>query len=116
MQMNGLRFRKGLGVAGNSEVGYKLAGDWQTFRADVGIDDSCRNNGGLQFQVWGDDKLLFDSGLITAPAVVKPELDIRGISKLVLKTTGVKANGNAGVCANWANASVIGFAGDRVGK
>lgn len=116
MQMNGLRFRKGLGVAGNSEVEYKLAGDWQTFRADVGIDDSCRNNGGLQFQVWGDNKLLFDSGLITAPAVVKPELDIRGISKLVLRTTGVKANGKAGVCANWANASVIGFAGDRVGK
>lgn len=116
MQMNGLRFHKGLGVAGNSEIDYQLKGDWQTFRADVGIDDSCRNNGGLQFQVWGDDKLLFDSGLITAPAVVKPELDIRGISKLKLKTTGVKATGKAEVCANWANASVIGFVGDGVGR
>jgi alpha-glucosidase len=116
MQMNGLRFHKGLGVAGNSEISYQLKGDWQTFRADVGIDDSCRNNGGLQFQVWGDDKLLFDSGLITAPAVVKPELDIRGISRLKLKTTGVKAVGKAGVCANWANASVIGFVGDGVGR
>ena len=116
MQMNGLRFRKGLGVPGNSEVEYQLKGDWQTFRADVGIDDACRKNGGLQFQVWGDDRLLFDSGLISAPAVVKPELDIRGISKLKLKTTGVKATGKAEVCANWANASVIGFAGDVVGK
>ncbi|MCH8619603.1 NPCBM/NEW2 domain-containing protein [Undibacterium sp. TS12] len=116
MQMNGLRFRKGLGIAGNSEIAYQLKGDWQTFRADVGIDDSCRNNGSLQFQVWGDDKLLFDSGLITAPAVVKPELDIRGISKLKLKTTGVKATGKAEVCANWANAAVIGFVGDGVGR
>ncbi|MFZ6781349.1 NPCBM/NEW2 domain-containing protein [Undibacterium sp. Ji83W] len=116
MKMNGLRFHKGLGVAGNSEIDYQLKGDWQTFRADVGIDDSCRNNGGLQFQVWGDDKLLFDSGLITAPAVVKPELDIRGISKLKLKTAGVKATGKAEVCANWANASVIGFVGDGVGR
>lgn len=116
MKMNGLLFRKGLGVAGNSEIDYQLKGDWQTFRADVGIDDSCRNNGSLQFQVWGDDKLLFDSGLITAPAVVKPELDIRGISKLKLKTTGVKATGKAAVCANWANAAVIGFVGDGVGR
>ncbi|MFZ6733671.1 TIM-barrel domain-containing protein [Undibacterium sp. Ji42W] len=116
MKMNGLLFRKGLGVAGNSEIDYQLKGDWQTFRADVGIDDSCRNHGGLQFQVWGDDKLLFDSGLIIAPAVVKPELDIRGISKLKLKTTGVKATSKAEVCANWANASVIGFVGDGVGR
>ncbi|WP_230404302.1 MULTISPECIES: TIM-barrel domain-containing protein [Undibacterium] len=116
MQMNGLKFRKGLGVVNASEVHYRLHGNWQTFRADVGIDDACRQNGGLQFQVFGDGKLLFDSGLIEAPAVVKPELDIRGISLLSWKTTGVKSKNNAPVCANWANATVIGFAGDRVGK
>ncbi|WP_325391742.1 NPCBM/NEW2 domain-containing protein [Undibacterium sp.] len=116
MQMNGLKFRKGLGVTGQSVVEYKLSGDWQTFRADVGIDDACRKAGGLQFQVWGDDKLLFDSGFIQAPAVVKPELDIRGIEKLSLKTTGAKAAGTGNICANWANASVIGFQGDAVGK
>ncbi|PRC92570.1 TIM-barrel domain-containing protein [Solimicrobium silvestre] len=115
MQMNGLRFHKGLGVTGQSDIEYSLSGDWQTFRADVGIDDACRNAGGLQFQVWGDDKLLFNSGLIVAPAVVKPELDIRGISKLSLKT--IVATKTAGkVCANWANASVLGFKGDSVAK
>jgi hypothetical protein len=116
MQMNGLKFRKGLGVADVSEIGHHLKGDWQTFRADVGIDDACRQNGGLQFQVFGDGRLLFDSGLIEAPAVVKPELDIRGIGYLVLKTTGVKKKANASVCANWANATVIGFSGDQVLK
>jgi alpha-glucosidase len=114
MQMNGLKFRKGLGVADASEVAYRLQGNWQIFRADVGIDDACRQNGGLQFQVFGDGKLLFDSGLIEAPAVVKPELDIRGVSVLSLKTTGVKSKNKASVCANWANATVIGFAGDQV--
>lgn len=116
MQMNGLKFRKGLGVVDASEISYRLQGNWQTFRADVGIDDACRQNGGLQFQVFGDDRLLFDSGLIEAPAVVKPELDIRGIEILSLKTTGVKKKTNTAVCANWANTTVIGFAGDRVGK
>ena len=116
MQMNGLKFRKGLGVADMSELSYHLKGDWQTFRADVGIDDACRQNGGLQFHVIGDGRLLFDSGLIVAPAVVKPELDIRGVHNLVLKTTGVKKKSQAGVCANWANATVIGYSGDVVGK
>jgi hypothetical protein len=116
MQMNGLKFHKGLGVSGLSEIEYHLTGDWHTFRADVGIDDACRKAGGLQFQLLGDGKLLFDSGLIEAPAVVKPELDIRGIEKLILKTTGLKKTNVGAICANWANATLIGFQGDTVGK
>ena len=98
------------------DITYRLQGSWQTFRADVGIDDACRQNGGLQFQVYGDGRLLFDSGLIVAPAVVKPELDIRGVKVLRLTTTGVKKKISAAVCANWANATVIGFRGDKVGQ
>jgi len=112
MQMNGLKFRKGLGVAGQSRIDYPLAGHWQLFRADVGIDDSCRQHGSVQFQIYGDDQLLYDSGTLQAPAVVKPQLDIRGIKLLSLRTTA----GNEQVCANWANAMVIGFAGDKVGQ
>jgi len=105
MSMNGLKFSKGLGVSGQSRLDYQLTGQWQLLRADVGIDDSCRSHGGVHFQIYGDDKLLYDSGLVQAPAVVKPELDIRGIERLSLRTT----DGQAKVCANWANASVLGF-------
>ncbi len=111
MQMNGLKFRQGFTVAGESKFDYQLAGHWQIFRADVGINDSCRQHGSVQFQIYGDNKLLFDSGTLKAPAVVKPELDIRGIKLLSLRTVA----GNNKVCANWANASLIGFAGDKAG-
>lgn len=112
MQMNGLKFSKGLGVSHHSRIDYALKGYWQLLRADVGVDDSCKAAGGVQFQIYGDDVLLYDSGLVQAPAVVKPELDIRGVRVLSLRTTG----GNAKVCANWANASLLGFAGDTVGS
>ncbi|QSX40789.1 TIM-barrel domain-containing protein [Shewanella cyperi] len=105
MSMNGLKFSRGLGVSHSSRIDYRLSGQWQLLRADLGIDDSCRSKGGMQFQIWGDDRLLYDSGLVQAPAVVKPELDIRGVSLLSLRTTG----GSPGVCGNWANASVLGF-------
>lgn len=101
--MNGLRFNQGLGVFGHSRVDYQLSGQWRLFRADVGIDDLCDNADGISFQVWGDGRLLFDSGTLIAPAVVKPELDIRSVKVLSLRTVD---DGVAG-CGNWANAALV---------
>ncbi|RPE79682.1 alpha-glucosidase (family GH31 glycosyl hydrolase) [Vulcaniibacterium tengchongense] len=112
MRMNGLHFRRGLGVGADSRIDLKLEGGWRLLRADLGIDDRCRNAGGLQFQVWGDGRLLYDSGLVRAPAVVKPELDIRGLRRLSLRTLGAQGPRAAQVCGNWANAALIGQEGD----
>ncbi|MDP4983420.1 NPCBM/NEW2 domain-containing protein [Pseudoalteromonas tunicata] len=115
MKMNGLVFNKGLGVDGASQIDYTLSGHWQTFRADVGIDDSCQAGAKVNFQVYADNTLLFDSGEITPPAVVKPELDIRGVKLLSLRTYSQEPKEQV-TCANWANAQVIGFKGDKVGQ
>lgn len=111
MRMNGLTFNHGLGVYGDSQIDFKLTGNWQLFRADSGIDDSCREHGDGRFQVYADGDLIFDSGTIKSPAVVKPELDIRGVELLSLRTVA----GSNSACMNWANAKVIGFIGDKVG-
>jgi hypothetical protein len=113
MRMNGLQFRTGLGMKPGQQLVLHLAGHWQSFRADLGVDDSCRAAGGLQFQVWGDGRLLYDSGFVQAPAVVKPELDVRGLRQLTLKTLGARGSRPQAVCGNWANASLIGFEGDQ---
>ncbi|MEJ6006233.1 TIM-barrel domain-containing protein [Paucibacter sp. AS339] len=112
MRMNGLLFRKGLGVRPGQGLTLNLSGNWHLFRADVGIDDSCRKAGGMEFQVWGDGRLLFSSGAMQAPAVVKPELDVRGISHLELRSLAA-AGAPAKVCGNWANAALIGQEGAR---
>ncbi|MBN8799163.1 MAG: NPCBM/NEW2 domain-containing protein, partial [Stenotrophomonas nitritireducens] len=112
MRMNGLQFRRGLGVGAHSRIDIALKGRWHLLRADLGIDDACRAAGGMQFQVWGDGRLLYDSGLVKAPGVVKPELDIRGLSSLSLRTLGAQGSQPAQVCGNWANAVLIGEEGD----
>lgn len=112
MRMNGLHFRRGLGVDADSRIDVRLQGGWRLLRADLGIDDRCRDAGGMQFQVWGDDRLLYDSGLVRAPGVVKPELDIRGLHRLSLRTLGAQGARPAQVCGNWANAALIGQEGD----
>lgn len=105
LRMNGVAFGKGFTFAGDTRIDIPLAGWWQTFRADVGIDDKCQLPEGMRFQVWDQQKLLFDSGLVKPPAVVKPEVDIRAVELLSLRTVG----GNAAVCGNWANAAIIGL-------
>lgn len=114
MRMNGLWFRKGLGVSANSRIDLQLAGNWNLLRADLGVDDSCRTAGGLQFQVWSGERLLYDSGLITAPAVVKPEIDVRGLSQISLRTLGARGARPEQVCGNWANAVLLGTEGSTV--
>jgi hypothetical protein len=113
MRMNGLKFRKGLGVGATSRIDLQLAGEWSLLRADLGVDDSCRDAGGLQFQVWSGERLLYDSGLINAPAVVKPEIDVRGLSQISLRTLGARGRKPAQVCGNWANAALIGTEGSQ---
>lgn len=111
MRMNGLRFNKGVGVGPNSRLDLQLAGNWNLLRADLGVDDSCRSAGSMRFQVWSGDRLLYDSGLVKAPAVVKPEIDVRGLSQLSLRTLG---DPGSRACGNWANAALTGTEGATV--
>lgn len=111
MRMNGLRFNKGIGAGPSSRLDLQLGGNWRLLRADLGVDDSCRSvgkGGSMRFQVWSGERLLYDSGQVAAPAVVKPEIDVRGLKELSLRTLGERSSRT---CGNWANAALIGTEG-----
>ncbi len=104
LRMNGVAFGRGFATATGARIDIALTGYPQLFRADLGVDDQCRKDAVLSFQIWGDGRLIYDSGTVKAPGVVKPEIDIRGIKTLSLRTLGK----GKGQCGNWANASVTG--------
>ena len=106
----GTGITRGLSVHGDSRIDFHLTGDWQTFQADAGIEDGVDPGLEVRFQVHGDGRLLYDSGPIGRSIVVKPQIDIRGVTSLSLRTIGALATTRA----NWANARVTGFAGDFV--
>jgi hypothetical protein len=104
MSINGQGYFRGIGVKADSAIKFRLDGKYQSFVSDIGLDDSSKGKGSVRFQVWGDGKLLFDSGemkgthdarRITVPVQGKQEL------WLVVNDAG---NGNAHDYANWANA------------
>ncbi|NIL99739.1 MAG: DUF5110 domain-containing protein [Acidobacteria bacterium] len=110
VRMDGLDFEHVLGVRGDSRIEFELTGDWHTFSAEAGISEDSREGAAVRFQVWGDERLLWDSGPVTAPDILKPRLDIRGVRSLSLRTI---ASGRE-TAAGWAEALVAGYAGDRV--
>jgi hypothetical protein len=112
MQMNDLAFRRGLQVTGGSRIDFQLSGDWQTFRVDAGIDDRSDRDAVVRFQVHGDGRLLYDSGPVRAGAIAKPNLDIRGVTVLSLRT--VEISGRA--TADWTNAAVTGYPGEPASR
>ncbi len=112
--INGLKFADGMMAHETGQRDFKLNGDWQKFSAEAGIAAGSDPALVVRFQVWGDDRLLWDSGSITGSKIVKPRLDIRGVAELSLRTIVDSKNGDAPVNAAWAEANLQGFAGDSL--
>lgn len=74
LSLNGVQYGHGLGVNAYSELHWPLYGNCSSFTATVGIDSSIpQGMGSVDFQVWGDGHVLYDSGFLKggsqAPAV-----------------------------------------------
>jgi regulation of enolase protein 1 (concanavalin A-like superfamily) len=86
--LNGIVYPKGLGVHAPSEVIYNLAGQYASFMSDVGVDDRQTTNGSVVFQVYADDALLFDSGVMGPTSATQSiTVSVAGVQTLRLVVT-----------------------------
>jgi hypothetical protein len=94
-------YRKGIGTHAPSETVYDLNGGYTRFAAEV---CAAEDGGTVVFQVYGDDRLLFESpvmhGLRGSEQIDVP---IDGVKELRLVVTDAGDNYFAD-CANWAGA------------
>jgi hypothetical protein len=110
LKIRGTTYATGLGTHANSTITYNLAGQYNTFVADVGLDDEIlsKGTGTVIFRVLGDGVTLFNSGTLTnSSSVVHIAADISGVQQLQLIVT----DGGDGIDydhADWANAAVLG--------
>jgi hypothetical protein len=84
------QFAKGLGTHAPSEIVYSLHDEGQEFEAWVGVDAALgpTNRGTVVFQVVGDDKKLFDSGVMRADTPAKRvSVSLTGVRTLKLVVT-----------------------------
>jgi len=107
IRLGGKKYSKGLGVAGDSQIVFNLDGKYSRFFSDIGIDDSTGKGGSASFQVYADNKIIFDSGVMTGADEKKGfTLNVEGIQELKLVTT----DGGDGIqsdLADWASARIL---------
>jgi hypothetical protein len=102
-------FARGLGTHAESRIVYALGGKAARFESWVGVDAamSAYRQPSVVFQVWGDGKKLFDSGVmkIDTPAQ-RVAVDLAGVNELALVVTDA-GDGNYCDHADWADAVIL---------
>src|SRR5204862_7529049 len=71
LTLNGITYTKGLGTNAVSDVSFTLGGAYKSFLSDVGVDDHQLYDGSVDFQVFADNTLIFDSGVMTPDSATK---------------------------------------------
>ena len=106
----GQTYTKGIGAHAVSNITYNLAGGYQTFQSDAGIDseEDGKGVGSVDFQVIGDGKVLFDSGVLTNGQVAHISVSVAGVQTLTLVATNGVPNSIDYDHADWGGAAVIG--------
>jgi alpha-galactosidase len=98
-------YATGIGVASPSLVRYYVGQQCSRFTATVGIDDAVRNvgpeGGTSTFQVVGDGKVLYDSGVVGRDDPKQVDVDLTGVRVLDL-VVGDGGDGGYNDRADWA--------------
>jgi hypothetical protein len=106
--VGGQQYPHGLGVNSPSQVRVYPAGRCTSFTAILGLDQEvvAISQGTVDFQVLGDGRPLFDSGIVTWQTPAKPvQVDITNVQVLdLIVTDGGDGNGNDH--ADWADPKV----------
>ena len=107
LSIRGKVYPKGLGVHAISRLSFDLNRGYKRFLADVGLDDSAGDLGSVEFKVYADGKLVYESGVLRRTTDAKPiDIDVLNVSKIVLEVTAAD-NADIQDRANWANAKVV---------
>ncbi|MEZ4330284.1 MAG: NPCBM/NEW2 domain-containing protein [Myxococcota bacterium] len=107
LRLDGVTYAKGIGAHAYSEIGIDLAGQYDRFRARIGLDDArdglC---GEIQFEVAVDNVVRFQSGTFVESTPSQAiDLDVAGGQSLALRLYDLGAT--CGDHGDWADARLL---------
>lgn len=85
-----------------AQMVYRLGDHCSTFQSDIGLDAEAKGAGTVDFQVWADNVMLYDSGVITGSSPTKTvRVGLNGYQTLQLVVTDAQ-DGITNDVADWA--------------
>lgn len=107
ISLRGKMYPKGLGVHAISRLSYDLNRGYSRFIADIGVDDSAGDLASVEFKIYADGKLVYESGVLRRSTGAKTvDISVLNVSSIVLEVTAAD-NADIQDRANWANAKVV---------
>lgn len=107
ISIRGKTFAKGLGVHAISKLTFDVNRGYKRFLAEVGLDDSAGDLASVEFKVYADGKLVWESGVLRRSSGAKTiDIEILNANQIVLEVTAAD-NADIQDRANWANAKVV---------
>ena len=103
MRLDNRRYARGLGTHAPSEIIYALDGKYSRLQAVVFPPE---RNSSVIFQVFGDEKPLFDSGVLRHRQSRTVDIPLTGVRRLRLIVTDA-GDGYTNDSANWTDARVL---------
>ena len=87
LTLNGGVSTTGLGTHASSTIVYNLAGKYSNFSSLVGIDseEDGKGLGSVDFKVYGDGTLFYDSGILTNDQIGNINVSVAGVQTLTLQ-------------------------------
>jgi alpha-galactosidase len=93
LTLGGKTYADGVGSHANSTCWFSLGGGGERFLATVGVDDNANGPGSVVFRIVGDDRELWQSGVMKpGDAPKNVEVDLTGVRHLLLETTDAGDN------------------------
>ncbi|MFJ5985217.1 glycoside hydrolase family 97 catalytic domain-containing protein [Lentzea sp. NPDC092896] len=106
LSIGGTTYAKGIGTHAPSEISVYLGRGCERFTARIGLDDETEQPGSVAFQVYGDDKPLYDSGVLVGKGAAVPiDVDVSDVRMLSLRVTD-GGDGRNFDHADWAEAAL----------
>jgi hypothetical protein len=108
LRIGGTEFARGIGTHAASRFTVDLGGETDRFSAVVGVDDEQDTpNASVVFNVIGDGKVLWTSGVVRAADRGRAlDVDLKGVRELTLEVTGA-GDGIGNDHADWADAKLV---------
>ncbi|MFI6094720.1 glycoside hydrolase family 97 catalytic domain-containing protein [Lentzea sp. NPDC051213] len=106
LRIGGVAYAKGIGTHAPSEVTIYLGRNCRAFTASIGLDDETIAPGSVVFQVFGDGRSLYDSGVVRGGEPARAiSADTTGVRMLSLRVTD-GGDGRNYDHADWAQAAL----------
>ncbi len=99
LQINNEKYSRGVGVHAESKFMLNLDGQAISLKGVVGIDDTGKDISSVEFYILGDQKILWQSGMMKRGQTRQMEVDLNGIRLLALYVT----DGGDGYFRDYAN-------------